>query len=138
MGQIQSETSTQPGEKMKYADIQKLHDAGLITAEQRDKIIAHFGLKDEGVKFLVIISFVGAVLIAAGIALLISAHWNEIPRGVKIAAGIALMLGFHAGGWWLRERGGDAPSRAKQTATFSLPVCDGGAPPPFRLPSCSP
>ena len=64
---------------MKYADIQKLHDAGLITAEQRDKIIAHFGLKDEGVKFLVIISFVGAVLIAAGIALLISAHWNEIP-----------------------------------------------------------
>jgi uncharacterized membrane protein len=86
---------------MKYADIQKLHDAGLITAEQRDKIIAHFGLKDEGVKFLVIISFVGAVLIAAGIALLISAHWNEIPRGVKIAAGIALMLGFHAGGWWL-------------------------------------
>jgi uncharacterized membrane protein len=86
---------------MKHADIQKLHDAGLITAEQRDKIIAHFGLKDEGVKFLVIISFVGAVLIAAGVALLISAHWNEIPRGVKIAAGIALMLGFHAGGWWL-------------------------------------
>jgi uncharacterized membrane protein len=88
---------------MKYADIQKLHDAGLITAEQRDKIIAHFGLKDEGVKFLVIISFVGAVLIAAGIVLLIAAHWNEIPRAVKIASGLLLMLGFHAGGWWLRE-----------------------------------
>jgi len=43
------------------------------------------------------------VLIAAGITLLISAHWDAIPRGVKIAAGIALMLGAHGAGWWLRE-----------------------------------
>ena len=88
---------------MKCGDIEKIHDAGLITGEQRDKIIAHFGLKDEGIKFLVIISFIGAILIAAGIALLISAHWDEIPRGVKIAAGIFLMLGAHGAGWWLRE-----------------------------------
>jgi len=88
---------------MKTTDIEKIHEAGLITAEQRDKIIAHFGSKEEGTKFLVIISFIGAVMIAAGIALLISAHWNEIPRGVKLAAGLALMLGAHGGGWWLRE-----------------------------------
>ena len=88
---------------MKTTDIEKIHEAGLITAEQRDQIIAHFGLKEDGGKFLVIISFIGAVLIAAGIALLISAHWNEIPRGVKIATGLALMLGAHGGGWWLRE-----------------------------------
>ena len=91
---------------MKTEDIQKIHAAGLITAEQRDRIIAHFDLKEETGKFLVIISFVGAVLIAAGIALLIAAHWNEIPRGVKIVAGLALMLGAHAGGWWLRESHG--------------------------------
>ena len=91
---------------MKSADIQKLHDAGLITEEQRDKIIGHFNLKDDGGNnFLAIVSIIGAVLITAGIALLISAHWNEIPRGVKIAAGLALMLGFHAGGWWLRGSG---------------------------------
>jgi uncharacterized membrane protein len=88
---------------MKHSDIEKIHEAGLITAEQRDQIIARFGLKEEGTKFLVIISFIGAVMIAAGVALLISAHWNEIPRGVKIAAGLALMLGAHGGGWWLRE-----------------------------------
>ena len=89
---------------MKYGDIQKLHDAGLITDEQRQKIIAHFDLKEDGGnKFLAIVSIIGAVLITAGIILLISAHWNEIPRGVKIASGILLMLGFHAGGWWLRE-----------------------------------
>ena len=89
---------------MKYADIQKLHEVGLITDEQRQKIINHFQLKEEGGgKFLAIVSMIGAVLITTGIILLISAHWNEIPRGVKIAAGLALMLGFHAGGWWSRE-----------------------------------
>ena len=88
---------------MKHADIQKLHDAGLITDEQRQKIIGHFQLKEDGGKFLAIVSLIGAVLIAAGITLLIAAHWNEIPRGVKIAAGLLLLLGFHAGGWWLRE-----------------------------------
>ena len=88
---------------MKNTDIEKIHEAGLITDEQRDKIIAHFGLKDEGAKFLVIISFIGAVMIAAGITLLIASHWDEIPRGVKIAAGLALMLGAHGAGWWLRE-----------------------------------
>ncbi len=89
---------------MKYADIQKLHEAGLITGEQRQEIIAHFRLNEEGGnKFLAIVSSLGAVLITAGIILLVSAHWNGIPRGVKIAGGLALMLGVHAGGWWLRE-----------------------------------
>jgi uncharacterized membrane protein len=89
---------------MKRADIQKLCEAGLITDAQRQHIIAHFDLKEEGGnKFLAIVSIIGAVLIAAGIVLLISAHWNEIPRGVKIAVGILLMLGAHGAGWWLRE-----------------------------------
>jgi len=88
---------------MKYADVQKLHAAGLITAEQRQKIIEHFKLKEDTNRFLVVISFVGAVLVAAGIVLLIAANWDAIPRGVKLVAGLALMLGAHAGGWWLRE-----------------------------------
>ena len=87
---------------MKHADIQKLHETGFITDEQRLKIIEYFQLKEDGGgKFLAIVSIIGAVLIAAGITLLIAAHWNDIPRGVKIATGLLLMLGFHAGGWWL-------------------------------------
>ncbi len=89
---------------MRLTDIQKLRDAGLITEEQQQQIIGRFQLKDDGGnKFLAIVSIIGAVLITAGIVLLISAHWNEIPRGVKIAAGILVMLGAHGGGWWLRE-----------------------------------
>ncbi|SPE59974.1 membrane hypothetical protein [Verrucomicrobia bacterium] len=89
---------------MKIGDIQKLQEAGLISAEQRDKIVAHFKLtEDGGNRFLAIVSILGAVLVTAGIILLISAHWNEIPRGVKIAGGLLLMLAAHGGGWWLRE-----------------------------------
>jgi len=88
---------------MKTADIEKIHAAGLISAEQRDQIIARFGLKDDANKFLVIVSFIGAVLVAAGIALLIGAHWDEIPRGVKLSGGLALMFGAHGAGWWLRD-----------------------------------
>jgi uncharacterized membrane protein len=121
-GVTRFKTATQTGEKMKYADIQKLHEAGLITDEQRQKIVEHFQLKeDSGGKFLAIVSIIGAVLIAAGITLLIAAHWNDIPRGVKIATGLLLMLGFHAGGWWLREGGGDASSPASSAAGASQP-----------------
>jgi uncharacterized membrane protein len=88
---------------MKHADIQKIREAGLITDEQRQKIIEHFNLKEDGIKFLAIISLIGAALVICGIVLLISANWNEIPRAVKIGGGLALMLGAHAGGWWLRE-----------------------------------
>jgi hypothetical protein len=42
---------------MNYADVQKLYDAGLITGEQRQNIIAHFQLKEDGGnKFLAIVS----------------------------------------------------------------------------------
>jgi uncharacterized membrane protein len=105
---------------MKTTDIEKIHAAGFITAGQRDEIIAHFGLKDDAGKFLVIVSFIGAVLVAAGIALLIGAHWDEIPRGVKLFAGLALMLGAHGAGWWLRG-GGDAPSPGNSATGASLP-----------------
>src|ERR1039457_61322 len=91
---------------MKYSDIEKIQEAGLITAEQQHRIVEHFKLKEEGSKFLAIISFVGAVLVACGIILLIAANWDVIPRGVKIAAGLLLMLGAHGGGWYLREING--------------------------------
>ena len=91
---------------MKYSDIEKLKEAGLITAEQQRQIVEHFKLKEDGSQFLTIICFVGAVLVACGVILLIAANWGEIPRGVKIAVGLLLMLGAHGGGWYLREVNG--------------------------------
>ncbi|MSU31104.1 MAG: DUF2157 domain-containing protein [Pedosphaera sp.] len=88
---------------MKRADIQKIQEAGLITEGQEQKIISHFNLIEEGSSFFAITSLIGAALAITGITLLISANWEEIPRGVKIAVGLVLMLGAHGAGWWLRE-----------------------------------
>ena len=107
---------------MKYGDIQKIHEAGLITTDQRERIVAHYHLKEEGNKFLVIISFVGAVLVAAGLALLVAANWDAIPRGLKIFAGLALMLGACGGGWWLREARGKAIERPAKRQWLPTPI----------------
>ncbi len=88
---------------MKHADVEKMFQAGLISEDQKQQITAHFGLKEEGSRFLTIVSFIGAILVAAGIVLLIASNWDEIPRGIKIAGGLVLMLGSHAAGWYLRE-----------------------------------
>lgn len=89
---------------MKLADLQKIHAAGLITDEQRQRISAHFGLQDDGRGvFLTILLTIGAVLVASGVILLISANWDAIPKFVKIATALALLLGAHAGGYYLRE-----------------------------------
>jgi hypothetical protein len=37
---------------MKYSDIEKIQEAGLITAEQQRQIVEHFKLKEEGSKFV--------------------------------------------------------------------------------------
>jgi uncharacterized membrane protein len=92
---------------MKLSDIEKLHELGLISAEQRQKIIETLKLKEEGSRLLWILSALGAVLIVSGIILLISANWDAIPRGLKIATGLILMLGAWVGGYVLREVRGD-------------------------------
>lgn len=88
---------------MKHSDIDTIYKAGLITEAQHRQIIDHFHIREDGGRFLAILSFVGAILVGCGVILLIAANWDEIPRGAKIAAGLLLMLGAHAGGWYLRE-----------------------------------
>ncbi len=95
---------------MKYSDIEKMLQAGLISPDQGRNIAAHFKLSEqESSRFLTIVSFIGASLVACGIILLIASNWDAIPRGVKIAAGLLLMLGAHGAGWFLRENPGRYP-----------------------------
>ena len=48
---------------MKHTDVQKMHEAGLISDDQRQKIIAHFQLKEEGGKFLAVRASLKQVLV---------------------------------------------------------------------------
>ncbi len=83
---------------MKVSDIDRIHEAGLISAEQRGAIIGHFKLDRETNKLLVLLSILGGILISAGIILLVASNWQSIPRLVKLVAGLMLMLGAHYAG----------------------------------------
>jgi uncharacterized membrane protein len=90
---------------VKHSDIDDIHKAGLITEDQRQAIVAHFELDRESNKLLAILSVIGAVLVSAGIILLIASNWDAIPRFVKLAGGLALLAGAHAGGWFVGRDG---------------------------------
>lgn len=90
---------------MKISDLDRIHQASLISDEQRAAIIAHFKLDQESNKILVILSILGGILVSAGLILLIAANWENIPRLIKLTAGLTLMLGAHVAGWRLRLSG---------------------------------
>jgi uncharacterized membrane protein len=95
--------------RMKLSDIERMQADGLISGEQRGAIVAKYDLREDEGRFLRIVALIGAVLVASGIALLISANWQEIPSWLKIAVGLALMVGAHAAGYHLRDTRGDYP-----------------------------
>jgi uncharacterized membrane protein len=86
---------------MNTKDIDRIHEAGLITAEQRTAIIEHFRLDRQTNKLLIILGVLGSLLVSAGLILVMAANWNEIPRGLKLAAGLAGLVGAHVAGWRL-------------------------------------
>jgi uncharacterized membrane protein len=90
---------------MKLSDVDDIHKAGLITEDQRQAIVAHFELDRESNRLLAILSVIGAVLVSAGIILLIASNWDAIPRFVKLAGGLALLGGAHAGGRFIGRDG---------------------------------
>jgi uncharacterized membrane protein len=90
---------------MKATDIRQIREAGFINEAQEHAIVEHFKLDREGNRFLTIVGILGALLVSAGIILLIASNWNDIPRLLKLGVGIALLLGTHAGGWALGRSG---------------------------------
>jgi uncharacterized membrane protein len=89
---------------MKKHDIDRLLADALISTDQHGAIVARYALADTRGRLGGILAMIGAALVAAGIALLISANWESIPRLVKVAGVIALLVGAHAGGLWLTAR----------------------------------
>lgn len=70
--------------------------AGLITPEQQAAIIEHFHLNAPQHRRWLLLSLCGlaGALILAGIIMLISANWQQIPALVKMGAGMAMLVAF--------------------------------------------
>ncbi len=103
---------------MKHADVIRLEELGLISTDQRVKIIETLKLREEGGRLLWILTVIGVLLTLAGVVLLISSNWDVIPRGVKLAAGIGLMVGAWIGGYHLRENNGHSPKVGEALYVF--------------------
>lgn len=85
--------------------------AGVVTAEQAAAIEA-MHLEQEGAagrRFLTILTMLGGALCVIGIALIISANWQEIHRWVKIIGLLLLMAAAYGGGFRLQRDGWNFP-----------------------------
>jgi uncharacterized membrane protein len=81
--------------------------AGLLDAEMARRIRAYESeqKKPAGLRWQVIVVLIlGAILLACGVALFVSAHWDQIGPGARLAVVLAMVSVFHLGGGWARER----------------------------------
>lgn len=90
-----------------------LTEEGLITQEQAVRLGQRYRLEALGSEamghLLSVIYLVGSLLIGIGIISFVAAHWEAIPRGVKVAMLFAAMLTAHGAGFWLWKWRGSHP-----------------------------
>jgi hypothetical protein len=80
--------------------------AGVLDAEAARRIRAFeleltrpAGLRWQGMVALIL----GAIALACGVVLFVSAHWDDIGPGLRFALVVAMVAVFHLGGAWARE-----------------------------------
>ena len=80
--------------------------AGVLDAEAAGRIRAYeleqerpSGLRWQGLVALIL----GAILLACGVVLFVSAHWDEMGPGARFAIVLGMVAVFHVGGAWARE-----------------------------------
>jgi uncharacterized membrane protein len=81
--------------------------AGVLDAETSDRIRAWESeqKRPAGLRWQVIVVLIlGAMLLACGVALFVSAHWDEIGPGTRFAIVLGMVSVFHLGGGWARSR----------------------------------
>lgn len=76
---------------------------GIISAEQRQRILARSRGDQAGVsRVVVILSVFGAAVVVLGLTLIVATNWENISFLAKLGAGVALMVAVDAAGYWLR------------------------------------
>jgi uncharacterized membrane protein len=61
--------------------------------------------KPAGLRWQVIVALIlGAILLACGVALFVSAHWDKIGPGARFSVVLGMVSVFHLGGSWAHKR----------------------------------
>ncbi|MGA2170388.1 MAG: DUF2157 domain-containing protein [Terracidiphilus sp.] len=86
--------------------LNRWQSAGVLDAEAAGRIRAYeleqerpSGLRWQGIVALIL----GAILLACGVVLFVSAHWDEMGPGARFVLVLGMVAVFHLGGAWARE-----------------------------------
>ena len=86
--------------------LNRWQSAGVLDAEAARRIRAYeseqthpTGLRWQGMVALIL----GAILLACGVVLFVSAHWDQLSPGWRYALVIGMVAVFHLGGGWARK-----------------------------------
>jgi hypothetical protein len=87
--------------------LNRWQSAGFLDAEIVRRIRAfesdrkqHAGMRWQ----VIVVLILGAILLACGVVLFVSAHWDEIGPGARFALVLAMVSVFHLSGSWARPR----------------------------------
>jgi uncharacterized membrane protein len=103
--------------------IHRWQTAGLLDAEAARGILAweaerksHHGLRWQGLVALIL----GALLLACGMALFVSAHWDRIGPGARFAVVLGMVSLFHIGGALTRKSSHGLSTALHAVGTLSV------------------
>ena len=103
-------------------ELQRLHEAGLISADQIAAIEQYYAEKkpDSPNRLLLIFGVLGALLIGLGVILIIAHNWDELGRTTKtILAFIPMLIGQGLVAYTLRKQP-DSIAWREASATFLI------------------
>ena len=96
--------------------------AGVLDAEAVGRIRAYedsqqkpSGLRWQGIVALIL----GAILLACGVALFVSAHWDQMGPAARLIVVLAMVSVFHLGGGWARSHFGGLSTALHAVGTLS-------------------
>ena len=96
-----------PFEKRLKEEIELWLEEGIISAEQKERLLARYEVLEEADetagpgRLITTVSMLGAVLIGAGIILFIASNWSEVPRWGKLFMIFSSMLTCYGLGFYL-------------------------------------
>src|ERR1035438_1178613 len=105
--------------------VNRWQTAGVLDAEAAARI-REWELKQKhptGLRWQGLVALVlGAILLACGVVLFVSAHWDQMGPGWRYALVMAMVAVFHLGGAWAREE-----NRGLSTALHAVGTVSTGA-----------
>jgi len=111
----------EPALRWLYSELPELTAAGILSEDAARRIRDHYGPVPEGGRtnlVTAVLGTIGAVLIGAGVLLLVAHNWDQISRGGRTALVMALLLGAQAGALFALRRRPSSPAWCEGSAAL--------------------